>query len=231
MCYNYIMEIAGVEWLTRLLAIILIDLLLAGDNAVVIALAARRLPARLQKQAVWAGTAGAILARLALVFFALQLLKIPGLLAAGGLVLYWVAWRLLTKETEGQTSTPAAETFWAAMRTIVVADLVMGLDNVLAIAGASKGDWGLVILGFALSIPIMVGGSMLILKLMEKAPWLATVGSGLLALIAGRMIYDDSWLRVHVFGNEMPLVEWGVILVVAALFTATALWWTRRRPG
>ena len=224
------MEIAGAEWLARLLAIILIDLLLAGDNAVVIALAARRLPARLQKQAIWAGTAGAILARLALVFFALQLLKIPGLLAAGGLVLYWVAWRLLTKEAAGHSSTPAAETFWAAMQTIVVADLVMGLDNVLAIAGASKGDWGLIILGFALSIPIMVGGSMLILKLMEKAPWLATVGSGLLALIAGRMIFDDPWLRAHGLGDWAPFVEWGVISIAAALFISWAVWWTRKRP-
>ena len=223
------MEMAGSEWLARLAAIVLIDLLLAGDNAVVIALAARRLPPRLQKKAVWAGTAGAILARIVLVFFALQLLKIPGLLVVGGLVLYWVAWRLLAKEEGGEDSNPAAETFWAAMRTIVVADVVMGLDNILAIAGASKGDWGLVIFGFALSIPIMVGGSMLILKLMQKAPWLAAVGCGLLAIIAGRMILDDNWLREQWRGDWPILLEWGVIAASAAVFTAAAILWTRRR--
>ena len=223
------MEMAGSEWLARLAAIVLIDLLLAGDNAVVIALAARRLPPRLQKKAVWAGTAGAILARIVLVFFALQLLKIPGLLVVGGLVLYWVAWRLLAKEEGGEDSSPAAETFWAAMRTIVVADVVMGLDNILAIAGASKGDWGLVIFGFALSIPIMVGGSMLILKLMQKAPWLAAVGCGLLAIIAGRMILDDNWLREQWRGDWPLLLEWGAIAASAAVFTAAAILWTRRR--
>ncbi|MBE8158037.1 MAG: YjbE family putative metal transport protein, partial [Betaproteobacteria bacterium] len=162
------------DWFARLAAIIFVDLVLAGDNAVVIALAARNLPKHLQKKAVYAGTAGAIVVRVALVFFALKLLELPGLRLAGGLLLFYVAWKLIKNDDSAHESKTAVNSFWAAMRTIIIADTVMGLDNILAIAGASGGDLALVIFGFLLSIPIMVGGSMLILKLMEKAPWLIT---------------------------------------------------------
>ncbi|MGU9950765.1 MAG: TerC family protein, partial [Gammaproteobacteria bacterium WSBS_2016_MAG_OTU1] len=210
-------------------AIVLIDLLLAGDNAIVIALAARKLPPHLQKKAVLAGTAGAIIVRVALVFFALTLLKLPGLSLAGGLLLYWIAWRLLAKGDD-DPDTPQAATFWAAMRTIIIADTVMGLDNILAIAGASRGDWGLVIFGLVLSIPIMVGGSLLILKLMKKAPWLIAVGCGLLAIIAGRMILDDWWVREQIMPPDFsaPLPEWFGILAFAAVFTTASVLLTRK---
>lgn len=211
------------EWLASLVAIILIDLLLAGDNAVVIAIAARKLPAHLQKRAILTGTAGAIVVRVVLVFFALHLLAVPGLSAGGGLVLYWVAWRLLSKDEKGADDSPAVNNFWAAMRTIIIADTVMGLDNILAIAGASRGDLWLVVFGFALSIPIMVGGSLLILTLLKKAPWLIIVGCALLALIAGRMILDDSWVGEQLTNAGFSAIgEWLAIAAAAGIFTAVA---------
>ncbi|MGI9297185.1 MAG: TerC family protein [Gammaproteobacteria bacterium] len=220
------------DWLARLAAIIFVDLVLAGDNAVVIALAARNLPKHLQKKAVYAGTAGAIVVRVVLVVFALQLLRLPGLSLAGGLLLYYVAWRLIANDDSARAPSAVADSFWTAMRTIIIADTVMGLDNILAIAGASGGDLGLVIFGFLLSIPIMVGGSMLILRLMEKAPWLITVGGALLAAIAGRMILDDIWTRAHWPQEWGAMTEWAAILAAAAVFTATsAMICARRQNG
>ena len=216
------MELSA-DWFARLAAIIFIDLVLAGDNAVVIALAARNLPPRLQKKAVYAGTAGAIIVRVALVLFALKLLELPGLRLAGGVLLYYVAWRLLAGGDSARGPKAAADSFWAAMRTIIIADTVMGLDNILAIAGASGGDIPLVVFGFLLSIPIMVCGSMLILWLMEKAPWLITAGAALLAAIAGRMILDDSWGREWYWAEGRgEAAEWAAVLSAAALFTAAA---------
>ncbi|MGI9306072.1 MAG: TerC family protein [Gammaproteobacteria bacterium] len=210
------------DWLTRLAAIVLVDLVLAGDNAVVIALAARKLPPHLQKKAVIAGTAGAIVVRVVLVFFALQLLRLPGLSLVGGLLLYYIAWRLLD-DGDHDREFKGGDSFWAAMKTIIIADTVMGLDNILAIAGASGGDLPLVIFGFLLSIPIMVGGSMLILKLLQKARWLLVGGCGLLAAIAGRMIADDVWLRSQREAFELSAaVEWAAILAAAVIFTAAA---------
>lgn len=218
------------DWLARLVAIIFVDLVLAGDNAVVIALAARNLPKHLQKKAVYAGTAGAIVVRVALVIFALQLLRLPGLSLAGGLLLYYVAWRLIANDDTSHAPSAVANSFWSAMRTIIIADTVMGLDNILAIAGASGGDLGLVIFGFLLSIPIMVGGSMLILKVLDKAPWLVVAGGALLAAIAGRMILDDIWTRAHFAMEWNPTAEWAAILAAAAVFTsACAMICARRR--
>lgn len=212
------------DWLARLVAIILVDLVLAGDNAVVIALAARNLPEHLKKRAVYAGTAGAIVVRVALVFFALQLLQIPGLSLAGGLLLYYVAWRLISQdESEHDSSRAVANNFWSAMRTIIIADTVMGLDNILAIAGASGGDLGLVIFGFLLSIPIMVWCSMLILRLMKKAPWLVTAGGALLAGIAGRMILDDILVRSRLPDAWGLTEQWALIVVVSVAFTAAVV--------
>ena len=213
------------DWLARLVAIIIADLVLAGDNAIVIALAARRLPIHLQKRAIWAGTAGAIIVRVTLVVFALQLLQVPGLSLAGGLLLFYVAWRLLAGGGEEHAPSAMAETFWQAMRTIIIADTVMGLDNILAIAGASGGDVLLVIFGFLLSIPIMVGGSMIILKWVQKAPWLTTAGAALLAGIAGRMILDDSWLGEYwrAWLEPNATIEWAMILTTAAVFTSLSV--------
>lgn len=223
------MEFLSPEWWTALLAIIAVDLLLAGDNAVVIALAARNLPPVWKKRAIIWGTMGAIVIRVALVFFISQLLLLPGVSFVGGLLLYYIAFKLVNDDGSAHADKPAANSFWAAMRTIIVADTVMGLDNILAIAGAARGDVGLIVFGLGLSIPIMMGGSVLILKCMEKAPWLVVAGAALLAGIAGRIILDDKWLQQYVALS--PAANWAAVLAVAALVTAAAVLWKRRHTA
>src|SRR5687767_5803089 len=145
------------EFWSALAAIVVIDLVLAGDNAIVIALAARSLPKDLQRRAVIWGTAGAVLVRASLTVAVLWLLEIPGLMLAGGILLAWIAYRLLAGDDSGREHDVApARNFWGAMRTIVVADAVMGLDNVLAVAGAAHGSVVLVVAGLLISIPIVV---------------------------------------------------------------------------
>ncbi len=147
-------------FLTALAAIVMIDLVLAGDNAIVIALAARALPVELQRRAVIWGAAGAIVVRAAMTVVVVWLLQVPGLLLAGGLMLVWIAYSLLKPQpATTEHAGPAATTFWAAMRTIVIADAVMGLDNVLAVAGAAPRSYLLVVLGWLFSVPIVVWGS------------------------------------------------------------------------
>src|SRR5690242_644662 len=159
------------EFLSALAAIVVIDLVLAGDNAIVIALAARNLPKELQRRAIVWGTVGAIAVRASLTVGVLWLLAVPGLSLAGGALLAWIAYRLLAGDERGeQRVIRPAQGFWAAMRTIVVADAVMGLDNVLGVAGAAHGDALLVVLGLAVSVPIVVWGSRMILRVIERFP-------------------------------------------------------------
>ena len=152
------MEILSIEFLSALASIVVIDLVLAGDNAIVIALAARSVPRHLQRRAIVAGTAGAVIVRSSMTLLVVWLLKIPGLLLIGGALLVFIAYRLLRPETEKRRrrGEPAArEGFWGAMRTIVVADAIMGLDNVLGVAGAAHGSFLLVVLGLLISVPIV----------------------------------------------------------------------------
>ena len=152
------------EFWSALTAIIVIDLVLAGDNAIVIALAARNLPRTHQRKAIVWGTVGAVVLRSGLTVGALSLLKVPGLMLVGGILLIWIACRLLSGNDGGPEHDVApAANFWAAMRTIVIADAVMGLDNVLGVAGAANGSMLLVVLGLLISIPLVVWGSTLIL--------------------------------------------------------------------
>jgi len=188
------MELAVTEFLSGLLAIVLLDLVLAGDNAIVIALAARRLPRQIQKKAVLWGTVGAIAVRLLLTGIVVYLLKLPGLMLVGGLLLLPIAWKLLKPDDHAGHDINAAGSFWAAMRTIIVADALMGMDNVLAIAGAAKGHMALVIIGLAISVPLVVWGSSLILRLIERFPVIIYVGAGAIAWTAARMIAHDHWL-------------------------------------
>jgi YjbE family integral membrane protein len=183
------------EFLSALAAIVLIDLVLAGDNAIVIALAARNLPKRQQKRAVIWGTVGAIVVRSSLTVAVLWLLAVPGLMLAGGVLLAWIGYRLLVDDDagHGQEVAPAAS-FWAAMRTIVIADTVMGLDNVLAVAGAAGGSMLLVVLGLLISIPIVVWGSTLILKWIERFPSILYVGGAVLAWTAAKMITSEPFV-------------------------------------
>lgn len=188
------MELTGTDFLSGLLAIILLDLVLAGDNAIVIAMAASRLPKALQKRAIFWGTFGAVAVRFALTAVVVYLLKLPGLMLVGGVLLLPIAWKLLCHGAEEDPHVSPADSFWSALRTIIVADALMGLDNVLAIAGASKGHLGLVIIGLLVSVPLVVWGSTLILKLIERFPIIMYIGAGAIAFTAGRMIAHDHWL-------------------------------------
>jgi YjbE family integral membrane protein len=180
--------------------IIMIDILLGGDNAVVIALACRKLaPAQRTKGIIW-GTAGAILLRVVLIFFALTLLAIPYLKLVGALLLVWIGVKLIAPEDEGgHGDIQASDKLWSAVKTVIVADLVMSVDNVIAIAGAAEGAGGdhkmpLVVFGLLVSIPIIVWGSQLVIKLMDRFPLIITVGGMLLGWIAGTMIVSDPGL-------------------------------------
>jgi YjbE family integral membrane protein len=212
------MEILSQQFLSALLAIIVIDLVLAGDNAIVIALAARTLPKELQKRAIVWGTMGAIAIRMVMTLVVVWLLGIPGLRSIGGLLLVWIAFKLLADEDSQEslevteeTSPPGQTSLAGAVRTIVIADAVMGLDNVLGVAGAAKGSFLLVILGLAISIPIMIWGSTLILRWVERFPVIIYVGAGVLAWTAASMIShepvvedfvaDRAWLRFVLYGT------------------------------
>lgn len=202
--------------LSDLLTIVLLDLVLAGDNAIVIALAARNLPRHLQKQAVFWGTFGAVAVRIVLTVLVVYLLELPGLMLAGGLLLLPIAWKLLKPDQdEAHTITPAAS-FSSAIRTIVLADALMGLDNVLAIAGAAKGHTGLVIIGLLISIPLVVWGSTLILKLIERFPLIVYAGAAAIAWTAGRMISHEKlwlgWFDTH--GWMKHVLEVGLVILI-----------------
>ncbi|MFC8687780.1 TerC family protein [Brevibacillus porteri] len=199
------------EFWTALLSIVIIDLVLAGDNALVIGMAARNLPAHQQKQAIIWGTVGAIVIRALATLAVVWLLKIPGLLLVGGLILIWIALKLLIQDN-GHENMKASGTLGAAIWTIIVADTVMGLDNVIAVAGAAHGDFLLVVIGLIISVPIMVWGSTLILKLIEKYPIVIYIGSAVLAYTAASMVTSEKFLTP--FFAAYPWVKWLFIVAV-----------------
>ncbi|MBY0088160.1 TerC family protein [Brevibacillus sp. M2.1A] len=199
------------EFWTALLSIVIIDLVLAGDNALVIGMAARNLPAHQQKQAIIWGTVGAIVIRALATLAVVWLLKIPGLLLVGGLILIWIALKLLIQDN-GHENMKASGTLGAAIWTIIVADTVMGLDNVIAVAGAAHGDFLLVVIGLIISVPIMVWGSTLILKLIEKYPVVIYIGSAVLAYTAASMVTSEKFLTP--FFAAYPWVKWVFIVAV-----------------
>ena len=215
------------EFWSALAAIVVIDLVLAGDNAIVIALAARNLPKVHQRKAILWGTVGAVVVRTTLTVAVLWLLQVPGLMLAGGALLVWIAYRLLTGDDGGREHDvgPAAS-FWAAMRTIVIADAVMGLDNVLAVAGAAHGSILLVVLGLLISIPIVVWGSTLILKWLERFPSLLYVGGAVLAWTAVKMITAEPLVEEY-FEERRGLVNALYVLVVGG--TLGFAWLRNRR--
>ena len=206
------------QFLTALFAIVVIDLVLAGDNAIVIALAARALPPHLRKRAIVWGAVGAVAVRSLMTVIVVWLLKVPGLLVVGGVALVWIAYRLLLPDADkGESHGPAATTFWGAMRTIVIADAVMGLDNVLAVAGAAHGSYLLVVAGLVISVPIVVWGSTIVLKLVDRFPGVVYFGAAVLLWTAVRMIDSEPLLREWLEGAPVlaalsyliiPLVLW-----------------------
>ena len=219
------MEFLSPAWWSALLAIILIDLVLAGDNAIVIALAARNLPRHLQRKAIVWGTAGAIIVRSAMTVGVVWLLQIPGLMAVGGLGLVWIAYRLLADQDSGEEHGPVVTTFWGAMKTIVVADALMGIDNVLGVAGAAHGSFDLVVIGLVVSVPIVVFGSTVVLKLVERFPLIIHAGAAVLAFTAAKMIVSEPLLE-EVFDES--LARWAAY-GTAVVGVLAAGWWTSRR--
>ena len=187
------MEFLSMQFFTALGTIILLDILLGGDNAVVIAMAANKLSPALRKKAILIGTAGAVIIRLIMTFIAVWLLTIPYLQVIGGLILLPIAVKLLVPE-EHHDEVKASDNLMGAIKTIIIADAAMGIDNVLAIAGASHGSFLLVAIGFLVSIPIIVGGSTIIGRLMDRFPVILYAGAGLLGWTAGSMIGHDKIL-------------------------------------
>ncbi len=233
------MELFTAPWWSALLAIILIDLVLAGDNAIVIALAARSLPPHLQKKAIVWGTVGAIVVRSAMTVGVVWLLKIPGLMLVGGVGLLWIAYKLLADQSAGDHQGPVANTFWGAMKTIVVADALMGIDNVLGVAGAAHGAFDLVIIGLLISVPIVVFGSTMVLKLVEKFPMIINIGAAVLAFTAAKMIVSEPLLD-PVYGGPGSLpseqtlqtvAQWATYALAVAGVLGGGFWAARRAKG
>lgn len=224
------MEIFSSPWWSALVAIVLIDLVLAGDNAIVIALAARSLPDKLRKKAVLWGTFGAIAVRSVMTVGVVWLLKIPGLMLVGGLALVWIAFNLLNDTKNDTHNGPVAGSFWAAMKTIVVADALMGVDNVLGVAGAAHGSFDLVVIGLLVSVPIVVFGSSLVLKLVDRFPIIIKLGAAVLAFTAAKMVVSEPLLDDVFDPPELlhTVARWSTYVVAVAGVLAAG-WWTTRR--
>jgi len=218
--------------------IILINMVLSGDNAVVIALAAKSLPPRQKKMAVLYGSAAAILLRIVLTVFALQLLTLPYLKLIGAAALFYIGVKLLAEE-EGEEHIKDHGNLWGAIKTILIADLVMSLDNVLGVAAAADGNLVLLVIGLAISVPLIVFGSTLVLKLMEKLPVIVTLGAALLGYLAGEMLFADSsiapWIETNIPDHELTLFGSGHLsipgLVLAAGVVVVGNYLARRQTA
>lgn len=220
------MELFSAAWFSALAAIILIDIVLAGDNAIVIALAARNLPKALRRRAIVWGTVGAIGVRAAMTVAVVWLLQIPGLMLVGGLGLVWIAYKLIAPAESSESHGEAATSFWGAMRTIVIADALMGVDNVLGVAGAAHGRFDLVIIGLLVSVPIVVWGSSLVLRLVDRFPAISYIGAGVLAFTAAKMVVSEPLLDT-VFDPHVAARLATYVALVAGVLAAG--WWASRR--
>ena len=223
------MDLLSVQFLSALMAIVIIDLVLAGDNAIVIALAARNVAERLRTKAILWGTVGAIVVRTLLTMVVVWLLAVPGLLFAGGALLIWIAYKLLLPEPEDDNGVKlnSVNGFWAAIRTIVVADIVMGLDNVLAVAGAAHGSFMLVALGLLISIPIVVWGSTVILRFIDRYPAFVYLGAGVLAWTAAKMMTHEPLLAS--FYDDYKVVSPLMYMVIVVGVLAAGFFKNHRR--
>ena len=210
------------------LEIIVINILLSGDNAVVIALACRNLPDRQRRWGIIWGAMGAIVLRIILTFFAVQLLALPYLKIVGGILLVWIGVKLIAEDEDAGHEIAASDRLLAAVKTVIVADLVMSIDNVLAVAAAAKGSLVLLIFGLVISIPLVIVGAQLIMKLIERMPLLIVAGGGLLGYVAGEMIVTDpaihAWVEAQGAWPHWVLPIGGIVLVIAI-----AKWLQRRR--
>jgi len=200
-----------------ILKLIGIDIVLGADNAVVIAMAAKNLNEKDRKKAVMFGTAGAVILRIGLAFIAAALLEIPFVQAIGSFMLAWIAFKLLAAE-EGEGNVKAGSTIMSAIGSIIIADFVMSLDNVIALVGAANGHMGLLIIGVIISIPIIVFASNLIMKAMDRFPIITYIGSAILAWVAGEMLVKDKWLEklIHLHPYHLVIQIAFVVIIVGA---------------
>lgn len=205
------MDSSVLGFLAALLNIVFLDLILAGDNAIVIGLAARNLQPATQKKAIIYGTAGAVILRIVATIVVVWLLNIPWLLIVGGILLVWIAYKLMTDDDD-HTDVKASQTLWSAVRTIIIADAAMGLDNVIAVAGAANQNIILVIIGLFISVPIVVWGSTLFIKLINRFPWIIYLGSLVLGYTASNMMTEEK--KLQPFFEEHPALRIVFIIVV-----------------
>jgi YjbE family integral membrane protein len=223
------MDIGTPQFWLAALEIVVINILLSGDNAVVIALACRNLPDHQRRWGVFWGAIGAIVLRIVLTFFAVSLLKLSWLKIAGGVLLVWIGIKLIAEEDgEGGSEVKASDRLLAAVRTVIIADVVMSIDNVLGVAAAAKGSLLLLVFGLVVSVPLVIGGAQLIMRLIERFPILIVAGGGLLGYVAGELIVEDSaivdWVHAHASWLSWAAPTGGVVLVVGV-----AKWLQARR--
>ncbi len=222
-------EFATPQFWLSVLEIIMVNILLSGDNAVVIALACRNLSPDRRRQGIFWGVVGAVLLRIVLTFFAVSLLRNPYLKIVGAVLLLWIGIKLVGEQDGGEHNVDASNNLLSAIWTILVADLVMSLDNVMAVAAAAKGNIPLIVFGLIVSIPIVVVGSQLIVRLIERFPVVVVAGGGLLGFIAGEMAVEDPAVAPWVAANY-PALGWVSPAVGVAIVVVIGLW-LLRRPG
>jgi len=221
-------EFLSGELFARFLGILAIDLILSGDNAVVIALAVRQLKGDTRRKAIILGATGAVLLRLFFAAIVTFLLQIPLLLAVGGALLLWVAWKLIHDSPGGEEENlRAGGNLWEAVRIIIIADVVMSLDNVVALVGVSGGNLGLLVFGLALTIPLIIWGSTLLSALLDRWRWLVYAGSGILVYVAVEMLFEDRVVH-DLVGDSLQGLETPIGLVSTVAFVALAWLWSRR---
>ena len=217
------MDILTVQGLLAMLQIIVIDILLAGDNAIVIGMAARNLPTHLQKKAIFWGTAGAIILRLVMAFLFVEALNnIPALRLVGGILLLWIGYKLVADD-ESEHNIEAKDNLRAAITTIIIADGIMGIDNVIGVVGAAGGDMILVAIGMLITVPIIIYGSTLFVKVIERFPIILYVGGGILAWVGAAMSVEDKLISYTVEPYALFIKIGAVILVVGASLLANKL--------
>ena len=222
------MELFSQQFWVAALEIIVINILLSGDNAVVIALACRNLPKKQRKLGIFWGVIGAVVLRIILTFFAVQLLLLPYLQLVGAALLIWIGVKLIVEEEGAAPEVAASDRLVSAVKTVIVADLVMSVDNVIGVAGAAKGSLALLVFGLIVSIPLVVVGAQLVMKMIERFPWLVLAGGGLLGYIAGEIAIADAavnaWVNAHAPALHYLAPAAGVLIVVGA-----GIWLTRRQ--
>ncbi len=216
------------ELVARFLGVLAIDLILSGDNAVVIALAVRSLEGKTRKRAIFWGTFGAVAMRLAFAAVVTFLIQIPFLQVVGALLLLWIAWRLVADDAEEQENVTSGTGLWQAIRIIIVADLVMSLDNVVALVGVSGGNLWLLLFGLALTIPLIIYGSQILSRLMNRFGWIVYAGAGVLVFVAVEMFFKDRVME-GITGQTLHTLERPIALIATLLFVGAVWWWTSLR--